>query len=94
MFINIDIPVERSLTTDVFGALSGHSDAASGLSDGNEGRHEGRSMKRPQSRSVRSRSRQEKMAKAKLKLNVLNVSYVQIIIWFVFNNGITLHFGV
>uniref|UniRef100_A0A9J8DLB0 non-specific serine/threonine protein kinase n=1 Tax=Cyprinus carpio carpio TaxID=630221 RepID=A0A9J8DLB0_CYPCA len=55
---------------------SGHSDAASGLSDGNEGRHEGRSMKRPQSRSVRSRSRQEKMAKAKLKLNVLNISNI------------------
>ncbi|XP_016306543.1 serine/threonine-protein kinase WNK1-like isoform X1 [Sinocyclocheilus anshuiensis] len=55
---------------------SGHSDAASGLSDGNEGRHEGRSMKRPQSRSVRSRSRHEKMAKAKLKLNVLNISNI------------------
>ncbi|XP_028815080.1 serine/threonine-protein kinase WNK1 isoform X2 [Denticeps clupeoides] len=50
------------------------SDAASGLSDGNEGtggRHEGRSMKRHQRRSVRSRSRHEKMAKA--KLNVLNI---------------------
>uniref|UniRef100_A0A9J8BZT0 non-specific serine/threonine protein kinase n=1 Tax=Cyprinus carpio carpio TaxID=630221 RepID=A0A9J8BZT0_CYPCA len=55
---------------------SGHSDAASGLSDGNEGRHEGRSMKRPQSRSVRSHSRHEKMAKAKLKLNVLNISNI------------------
>ncbi|XP_051545854.1 serine/threonine-protein kinase WNK1-like [Myxocyprinus asiaticus] len=53
---------------------SGHSDAASGLSDGNEGRHEGRSMKQPQRRSVRSRSRHEKMAKA--KLNVLNISNI------------------
>ncbi|XP_073724851.1 serine/threonine-protein kinase WNK1 isoform X1 [Misgurnus anguillicaudatus] len=51
---------------------SGHSDPASGLSDGNEGRHEGRSMKRPQRRSVRSRSRHEKMGKA--KLNVLEIS--------------------
>ncbi|KAI7811953.1 putative serine/threonine-protein kinase WNK1 [Triplophysa rosa] len=51
---------------------SGHSDAASGLSDGNEGRHEGRSMKRPQRRSVRSRSRHEKTSKA--KLNVLEIS--------------------
>ncbi|XP_073687524.1 serine/threonine-protein kinase WNK1 [Garra rufa] len=55
---------------------SGHSDAASGLSDGNEGKHEGRSTKRPQSRSVRSRSRHEKMSKAKLKLNVLNISNI------------------
>ncbi|XP_059402627.1 serine/threonine-protein kinase WNK1-like isoform X2 [Carassius carassius] len=55
---------------------SGHSDPASGLSDGNEGRHEGRSMKRPQSRSVRSHSRHEKMAKNKLKLNVLNISNI------------------
>lgn len=53
------------------------SDAASGLSDGNDGgstsggRHEGRSMKRHQRRSVRSRSRHEKFAKA--KLNVLSV---------------------
>lgn len=56
--------------------LSGHSDVASGLSDGNEGvtggRHEGRSAKRHQRRSVRSRSRHEKTSKA--KLNVLNVS--------------------
>ncbi|XP_047204025.1 serine/threonine-protein kinase WNK1 isoform X3 [Girardinichthys multiradiatus] len=56
------------------------SDAASGLSDGNEGastsggRHEGRSMKRHQRRSVRSRSRHEKTAKA--KLNVLSISNV------------------
>lgn len=52
------------------------SDAASGLSDGNDGttsggRHEGRSLKRQQRRSVRSRSRHEKTAKA--KLNVLSV---------------------
>ncbi|XP_077066991.1 serine/threonine-protein kinase WNK1 isoform X2 [Siphateles boraxobius] len=53
---------------------SGHSDAASGLSDGNEGRHEGRSMKRAQRRSVRSRSRHEKMAKG--KLNLLNISNI------------------
>lgn len=60
---------------------SGHSET-SGLSDGNEGggggaggggggRHEGRSTKRHQRRSVRSRSRHEKLSKA--KLNVLNV---------------------
>ncbi|XP_026032018.1 serine/threonine-protein kinase WNK1-like isoform X2 [Astatotilapia calliptera] len=53
------------------------SDAASGLSDGNDGstsggRHEGRSLKRQQRRSVRSRSRHEKTAKA--KLNVLSIS--------------------
>ncbi|XP_051975507.1 serine/threonine-protein kinase WNK1-like isoform X2 [Xyrauchen texanus] len=53
---------------------SGHSDAASGLSDGNEGRHEGHSIKQPLRRSVRSRSRHEKMAKA--KLNVLNISNI------------------
>lgn len=54
-------------------SLSGHSET-SGLSDGNEGgggRHEGRPTKRHQRRSVRSRSRHEKLAKA--KLNVLNV---------------------
>ncbi|KAM8740460.1 serine/threonine-protein kinase WNK1 isoform 11-T12 [Acanthopagrus schlegelii] len=53
---------------------SGHSET-SGLSDGNEGgggRHEGRPTKRHQRRSVRSRSRHEKLAKA--KLNVLNIS--------------------
>ncbi|XP_056280276.1 serine/threonine-protein kinase WNK1 isoform X4 [Pseudoliparis swirei] len=53
---------------------SGHSET-SGLSDGNEGgggRHEGRSTKRHQRRSVRSRSRHEKTSKA--KLNVLNIS--------------------
>ncbi|KAG5267136.1 hypothetical protein AALO_G00218410 [Alosa alosa] len=57
---------------------SGHSDVASGLSDGNEGamatggRHEGRSTKRDKRRSVRSRSRHDKLGKA--KLNVLNIS--------------------
>ncbi|XP_055009813.1 serine/threonine-protein kinase WNK1-like [Boleophthalmus pectinirostris] len=52
---------------------SGHSEA-SGLSDGNDGggRHEGRSTKRHQRRSVRSRSRHEKFSKA--KLNVLSIS--------------------
>uniref|UniRef100_A0A3B3DAV8 non-specific serine/threonine protein kinase n=1 Tax=Oryzias melastigma TaxID=30732 RepID=A0A3B3DAV8_ORYME len=55
--------------------LSGHSEA-SGLSDGNEGggggRHESRSSKRKPKRSVRSRSRHDKMSKA--KLNVLSIS--------------------
>ncbi|KAI4903889.1 hypothetical protein NFI96_002606, partial [Prochilodus magdalenae] len=55
---------------------SSHSDVASGLSDGNEGvtggRHEGRPTKRHQRRSVRSRSRHDKITKA--KLNVLNIS--------------------
>ncbi|XP_059392950.1 serine/threonine-protein kinase WNK1-like [Carassius carassius] len=72
-------PVEQSqpqTTLAPASTESGHSDAASGLSDGNEGRHEGRSMKRPQSRSVRSHSRHEKIAKAKLKLNVLNISNI------------------
>ncbi|XP_070405089.1 serine/threonine-protein kinase WNK1 isoform X15 [Nothobranchius furzeri] len=53
---------------------SGHSET-SGLSDGNEGgggRHEGRSTKRHQRRSVRSRSRHEKTSKA--KLHVLSIS--------------------
>ncbi|KAM4523341.1 serine/threonine-protein kinase WNK1 isoform 4-T4 [Fundulus diaphanus] len=53
---------------------SGHSET-SGLSDGNEGgagRHEGRSTKRHQRRSVRSRSRHEKLSKA--KLHVLSIS--------------------
>ncbi|XP_066505914.1 serine/threonine-protein kinase WNK1 isoform X2 [Hoplias malabaricus] len=53
---------------------SGLSDAASGLSDGNDGKHEARSMKRHQRRSVRSRSRHDKMAKAKLV--VLNISNI------------------
>ncbi|XP_043964055.1 serine/threonine-protein kinase WNK1 isoform X15 [Gambusia affinis] len=53
---------------------SSHSET-SGLSDGNEGgagRHEGRSTKRHQRRSVRSRSRHEKTSKA--KLHVLSIS--------------------
>lgn len=57
--------------------LSGFSDAASGMSDGNEGpggRHEGRSMKRHHRRSVRSRSRHDKVPKA--KLDVLNVRHL------------------
>ncbi|XP_033824498.1 serine/threonine-protein kinase WNK1-like [Periophthalmus magnuspinnatus] len=66
-------PVQQSME-------SCFSDAASGLSDGNEGnstsggRHEGRSLKRHQRRSVRSRSRHEKCARA--KLNVLSISNV------------------
>ncbi|KAG8438504.1 hypothetical protein GDO86_004900 [Hymenochirus boettgeri] len=57
---------------------SAHSDVASGLSDGNEGgtasngRHEGRATKRHYRKSVRSRSRQERMARPKLR--ILNVS--------------------
>uniref|UniRef100_A0A4W3ITJ8 non-specific serine/threonine protein kinase n=1 Tax=Callorhinchus milii TaxID=7868 RepID=A0A4W3ITJ8_CALMI len=56
---------------------SAHSDVASGMSDGNEGfptsgRHEGRSTKRHCRKSVRSRSRHEKMARPKLR--ILNVS--------------------
>ncbi|XP_051917549.1 serine/threonine-protein kinase WNK1-like isoform X1 [Hippocampus zosterae] len=74
-------PVEQSAgpTTLVLPSVeSCLSDAASGLSDGNEGtstsggRHEGRSLKRYQRRSVRSRSRHDKGAKA--KLNVLSIS--------------------
>ncbi|XP_026082774.1 serine/threonine-protein kinase WNK1-like isoform X3 [Carassius auratus] len=73
--------VSQTLTTELSqlqtpAVESGHSDVASGLSDGNEGvtggRHEGRSAKRHQRRSVRSRSRHEKTSKA--KLNVLNIS--------------------
>ncbi|MBN3295668.1 WNK1 kinase, partial [Amia calva] len=59
--------------------LSGHSDVASGMSDGNEGasaasgRHEGRSTKRHYRKSVRSRSRHDKPSRAKLRiLNVCN----------------------
>lgn len=72
--------------------FSGHSDAASGLSDGNEGRHEGRSMKRPQRRSVRSRSRHEKTSK--VKLNVLEVSIESIRFYtvLVVSVNITLHY--
>lgn len=55
--------------------LSGLSDAASGLSDGNEGKHEASSTKRYQRRSARSRSRQDKSAKPKLV--VLNVSDIR-----------------
>ncbi|XP_066580771.1 serine/threonine-protein kinase WNK1 isoform X3 [Amia ocellicauda] len=58
---------------------SGHSDVASGMSDGNEGasaasgRHEGRSTKRHYRKSVRSRSRHDKPSRAKLRiLNVCN----------------------
>ncbi|XP_069484704.1 serine/threonine-protein kinase WNK1 isoform X2 [Ambystoma mexicanum] len=57
---------------------SAHSDVASGHSDGNEGvsasagRHEGRTTKRHCRRSVRSRSRNEKTTRPKLR--ILNVS--------------------
>uniref|UniRef100_A0ABM5GE83 non-specific serine/threonine protein kinase n=1 Tax=Pogona vitticeps TaxID=103695 RepID=A0ABM5GE83_9SAUR len=57
---------------------SAHSDVASGLSDGNEsvpassGRHEGRTTRRHNRRSVRSRSRHEKTSRPKLR--ILNVS--------------------
>ncbi|XP_026991952.1 serine/threonine-protein kinase WNK1 isoform X2 [Tachysurus fulvidraco] len=53
---------------------SGLSDAASGLSDGNESKQEAGSTKRHQRRSVRSRSRQDKSAKPKLV--VLNISNI------------------
>ncbi|XP_077450642.1 serine/threonine-protein kinase WNK1 [Stigmatopora argus] len=63
------------LTQASIESFSGYSEA-SGLSDSNEGggggRHEGRSAKRQQRRSVRSRSRHEKFSKA--KLDVLNIS--------------------
>ncbi|KAK3535681.1 hypothetical protein QTP70_019717 [Hemibagrus guttatus] len=55
-------------------AESGLSDAASGLSDGNEGKHKASSTKRYQRRSVRSRSHQDKSAKPKLV--VLNISSI------------------
>ncbi|KAF7707555.1 serine/threonine-protein kinase WNK1 isoform X2 [Silurus meridionalis] len=55
-------------------AESGLSDAASGLSDGNEGKHKASSTKRYQRRSVRSRSRHDKSAKPKLV--VLNISSI------------------
>ncbi|KAM3833019.1 serine/threonine-protein kinase WNK1 isoform 2-T2 [Vipera latastei] len=57
---------------------SAHSDVASGLSDCNEsvsassGRHEGRTTKRHYRKSVRSRSRNEKSTRPKLR--ILNVS--------------------
>nr|XP_006135555.1 serine/threonine-protein kinase WNK1 [Pelodiscus sinensis] len=66
-------------TTPLVSSLdSAHSDVASGMSDGNEnvpgssGRHEGRTTKRHYRKSVRSRSRHEKMARPKLR--ILNVS--------------------
>ncbi|XP_069558128.1 serine/threonine-protein kinase WNK1-like isoform X1 [Brachyistius frenatus] len=74
-------PVEQPVGSPALVPLSADSclsDAASGLSDGNEGssggRHEARSLKRHQRRSVRSRSRHDKTAKA--KLNVLSISNV------------------
>ncbi|XP_037539396.1 serine/threonine-protein kinase WNK1 isoform X2 [Nematolebias whitei] len=76
-------PVEQPAGPSVLAPPSAESclsDAASGLSDGNEGnstsggRHEGRSMKRHQRRSVRSRSRHDKTTRA--KLNVLSISNV------------------
>ncbi|RXM31083.1 hypothetical protein EOD39_7293 [Acipenser ruthenus] len=57
-----------------------HSDVASGMSDGNEGatasseRDEGRSTKRHNRKSVRSRSRHEKTSRAKLR--ILSVSNI------------------
>ncbi|CAJ0962784.1 unnamed protein product [Ranitomeya imitator] len=73
-------PVEtQPQTTQVVSSMdSAHSDVASGLSDGNEGtaastgRHEGRTTKRHYRKSVRSRSRNEKSARPKLR--ILNVS--------------------
>ncbi|XP_043981198.1 serine/threonine-protein kinase WNK1-like isoform X3 [Gambusia affinis] len=79
----LSTPVEQPASSSALVPPSGDSclsDAASGLSDGNDGgstsggRHEGRTMKRHQRRSVRSRSRHEKTAKA--KLNVLSISNV------------------
>ncbi|MED6287329.1 hypothetical protein CHARACLAT_015300, partial [Characodon lateralis] len=81
--VPLSTPVEQPVGSSALVPPSGDSclsDAASGLSDGNDGgstsggRHEGRSMKRHQRRSVRSRSRHEKTAKA--KLNVLSISNV------------------
>ncbi|XP_063785287.1 serine/threonine-protein kinase WNK1 isoform X4 [Pseudophryne corroboree] len=63
-------------TTQLVSSMdSAHSDVASGLSDGNEGgsgRHEGRTTKRHYRKSVRSRSRQDKTTRPKLR--ILNVS--------------------
>uniref|UniRef100_A0A1A8LZ09 non-specific serine/threonine protein kinase n=1 Tax=Nothobranchius pienaari TaxID=704102 RepID=A0A1A8LZ09_9TELE len=79
----LSTPVEQSAGSSALAPPSTDSclsDAASGLSDGNEGnsasggRHEGRSMKRHQRQSVRSRSRHEKTTRA--KLNVLSISNV------------------
>ncbi|XP_053713523.1 serine/threonine-protein kinase WNK1-like isoform X3 [Synchiropus splendidus] len=61
------VPLHSNTHTGVF--ASGQSEA-SGLSDGNEGQ-EGRSLRRPQRRSARSRSRQEQLCRA--KLNVLSI---------------------
>ncbi|XP_015208656.1 serine/threonine-protein kinase WNK1 isoform X9 [Lepisosteus oculatus] len=73
------VPAEQTQTSQVPTSMeSGHSDVASGMSDGNEGvtattgRHEGRSTKRHYRRSVRSRSRHDKLSRAKLR--ILNVS--------------------
>ncbi|XP_040292414.1 serine/threonine-protein kinase WNK1 isoform X5 [Bufo bufo] len=75
------VPVESQppQTTQVVSSMdSAHSDVASGLSDGNEGatassgRHEGRTTKRHYRKSVRSRSRNEKTSRPKLR--ILNVS--------------------
>ncbi|XP_074862335.1 serine/threonine-protein kinase WNK1 isoform X10 [Carettochelys insculpta] len=70
---------QLSQTTPLVSSLdSAHSDVASGMSDGNEnvpgssGRHEGRTTKRHYRKSVRSRSRHEKIARPKLR--ILNVS--------------------
>ncbi|XP_075199715.1 serine/threonine-protein kinase WNK1 isoform X8 [Anomaloglossus baeobatrachus] len=71
-------PVETQTSQVVSSMESAPSDAASGLSDGNEGaaassgRHEGRTAKRHYRKSVRSRSRHEKTARPKLR--ILNVS--------------------
>ncbi|XP_044137324.1 serine/threonine-protein kinase WNK1 isoform X8 [Bufo gargarizans] len=75
------VPMESQppQTTQVVSSMdSAHSDVASGLSDGNEGatassgRHEGRTTKRHYRKSVRSRSRNEKTSRPKLR--ILNVS--------------------
>lgn len=64
----------------LFFILSGLSDAASGLSDGNEGKHEESSTKRYQRRSVRSRSRHDKSAKPKLVvLNVRDIKFLSLV---------------
>ncbi|XP_036313011.1 serine/threonine-protein kinase WNK1 isoform X15 [Pipistrellus kuhlii] len=71
-------PQPTQPTTLVSSIDSAHSDVASGMSDGNEnvpsssGRHEGRTAKRHNRKSVRSRSRHEKTSRPKLR--ILNVS--------------------
>ncbi|KAM4734944.1 LOW QUALITY PROTEIN: serine/threonine-protein kinase WNK1 [Anableps anableps] len=81
--VPLSTPIEQPVGSSALVPPSGDSclsDPASGLSDGNDGsstsggRHEGRTMKRHQRRSVRSRSRHEKTLKA--KLNVLSISNV------------------